>query len=170
MTEDNCVPVQVALQLMDSSSLGRAHQTDQFQETHKQLQKALRSIVNGRSSPDHNSKISANISLEYHQGFNSSMATFHNIQSSIHNSQHRVRALREGLALAKSNLSTTKPELKGLAASSQEYEDMLQILNQMWALSRYRSSLLHTLLIIGLVSNYSLYQKTWKPEYQRRNF
>ncbi|KAI9791967.1 MAG: hypothetical protein M1816_003236 [Peltula sp. TS41687] len=113
MTEDNCVPVQVALQLMDSSSLGRAHQSDQFQETHKQLQKALRGIVN-----------------EYHQGFNSSMATFHNIQSGIHNSQNRVRSLRDGLALAQSSLSSPQPELKGLAASSQEYEDMLKILNQ----------------------------------------
>ena len=48
MADDSCVPVQVALQLMDSSSLGRAHQYDQFKDTHKQLQRALRAIVNGR--------------------------------------------------------------------------------------------------------------------------
>lgn len=131
MTGESCIPVQVALQLMDSSSLGRAHQFDQFQVTHKQLQIALRGIVNGRSSFGYRGTIRANITLEYHQGFNSSMATFHNIQSGIHSSQNRVRSLRDGLALAKSGLSTTKPELKGLAASSQEYEDMLQILNQM---------------------------------------
>ena len=48
MTDEKCVPVQVALNLMDSSSLGRAHQYDQFQATHKQLQRALKAIVNGR--------------------------------------------------------------------------------------------------------------------------
>ena len=47
MTDEKCVPVQVALNLMDSSSLGRAHQYDQFQATHKQLQRALKAIVNG---------------------------------------------------------------------------------------------------------------------------
>lgn len=50
MTEESCVPVQVALQLMDSSSLGRAHQLDQFQETHAQLQEALKGVVNGGTS------------------------------------------------------------------------------------------------------------------------
>ncbi|KAI9760190.1 MAG: Pyridoxal 5'-phosphate synthase subunit snz1 [Chaenotheca gracillima] len=113
MADDDCIPVQVALQLMDSSSLGRAHQYEQFQETHKQLQRALRAIVN-----------------EHHQGFNSSIGTFHKIQSSIQNSQGRVRGLRDSLVQAKSSLSTTNPELKGLANSSQGYDDMLQVLNQ----------------------------------------
>jgi exocyst complex component 4 len=49
MADDSCVPVQVALQLMDPSSLGRAHQYGEFKETHKQLQRALRAIVNGKS-------------------------------------------------------------------------------------------------------------------------
>ncbi|KAI9721523.1 MAG: hypothetical protein M1812_002285 [Candelaria pacifica] len=111
MTEENCIPVQVALQLMDSSSLGRADQYEQFKETHEQLQKSLKAIVN-----------------EHHQGFNSSIGTFHKIQSSIQTSQNRIRTLRESLVLAKSSLSTTKPELKGLATSSQGYDEMLQIL------------------------------------------
>ncbi|KAI9837469.1 MAG: hypothetical protein M1819_007117 [Sarea resinae] len=111
MTEDNCVPVQVALQLMDSSSLGRAYQYEQFQETHRQLQKALKAIVN-----------------EHHQGFNSSIGTFHKIQSSIQTSQGRVRTLKESLIRAKSDLASTKPELKGLATSSQSYDVMLQAL------------------------------------------
>jgi len=47
MTRDDCVPVQVALQLMDSSTLGRADRYGDFQETHQQLQNALKAIVNG---------------------------------------------------------------------------------------------------------------------------
>ena len=68
---------------------------------------------------------------EHHQGFNSSIGTFHKIQSSIQSSQIRVRTLRESLLHAKSNLLVTKPELKGLAATSQNYEDMLQVIGQM---------------------------------------
>lgn len=47
MSRDDCVPVQIALQLMDSSTLGRADRYGDFQETHQQLQKALKAIVNG---------------------------------------------------------------------------------------------------------------------------
>ncbi|KAK4986126.1 exocyst subunit [Elasticomyces elasticus] len=114
MASDSCVPVRVALQLMDSSSLGLADQYDQFQDVNQQLQSALRAIVN-----------------EHHQGFNSSIGTFHKIQASIHSSQTRVRQLKHGLIQAKASLRTTKPELKGLATSSQEYDDMLQVLGSM---------------------------------------
>lgn len=113
MAEDRCVPVQVALQLMDSSSLGRAHQYGQFQDTHKQLRRALKAIVN-----------------EHHQGFNSSIGTFHTIQNSIQASQSRLRSLKDSLEQAKIGLSSTKPELKGLAATSHSYDEMLQVLSQ----------------------------------------
>jgi exocyst complex component 4 len=114
MTEDNCVPVQVALQLMDDSSLGLAGRYMQFKDIHQQLQNALRAIVN-----------------EHHQGFNSSIGTFHSIQEAIQMSQQRLRGLKDSLMQAKSSLSTTKPELKGLATSSQNYDDMLQVLTSM---------------------------------------
>lgn len=69
--------------------------------------------------------------LEHHQGFNSSIGTFHKIQSSIQTSQNRVRALRDSILDAKSSLMTAKPELKGMGTSSQSYDDMLQVLGQM---------------------------------------
>lgn len=47
MTKDQCIPVEVALKLMDSSSLGLADQYDKFQEAHRELQQALKTIVNG---------------------------------------------------------------------------------------------------------------------------
>ena len=113
LTQDDCVPVHIALQLMDHSSLGRGNDYHDFQKTSKQLQKALKAIVN-----------------EHHQGFNSSIGTFHKIQSSIYTSQHRVRTLSHSVADAKANLMVTKPELKGLGASSQNYDEMLQLLGQ----------------------------------------
>jgi len=112
MTKDQCVPIEVALKLMDSSSLGLASQAGQFQQTHDQLQNALKGIVN-----------------EHHQGFNSSIGTFHQIQSSLQNSQHRVRTLKGSLVAAKSSLSTAKPELREFATTSQNYDEMLQMLD-----------------------------------------
>ena len=112
-SEDDCVPVHVALQLMDYSSLGRGSDYPDFQQTSKALQRALKTIVN-----------------EHHQGFNSSIGTFHKIQSSIHTSQERVRTLRSSLLDAKSNLTVSKPEIRGLAATSQSYDEMLQTIAQ----------------------------------------
>lgn len=111
MASDNCIPVKVALQLMDPSSLGLADQYDQFREAHTQLQNALKVIVN-----------------EHHQGFNSSIGTFHKIQAAIHASQVRVRNLRAGLVQAKGSLASGRPELKAFAQSSQSYDQMLQVL------------------------------------------
>lgn len=113
MAQDKCVPVQVALQLMDSSSLGRANQYEEFQQVHQKLQRALKAIVN-----------------EHHQGFNSSIGTYHNIQASIQASQAKLRQLKENLAQARAGLSTTRPELKGLAASSRSYDEMIQAITQ----------------------------------------
>ena len=112
MASDNCIPIKVALQLMDPSSLGLADQYDQFQNVHQQLQNAHKVIVN-----------------EHHQGFNSSIGTFHKIQAAISSSQQRVRTLRAGLVQAKGALASGRPELKALVASSQSYDQMLQVVS-----------------------------------------
>ena len=114
MGGDECIPVQVALKLMDDSTLGLADRGPEFQQTHLDLQMALRSIVN-----------------EHHQDFNSSIGTYHKIQSSIQNSQSRVRYLKNALGDARGGLLTTKPELKGLATSSQSLDDNLQLFGQL---------------------------------------
>jgi exocyst complex component 4 len=70
----------------------------------------------------------ANSTAEHHQGFNSSIGTFHQIQSSLQTSQQRVRSLKTSLVSAKVQLSSAKPELKDYATSSQNYDEMLQML------------------------------------------
>lgn len=114
MYDDDCVPVQLALQLLDNSSVGRAHEYRKFQQTHNYLQDSLKGIVH-----------------EHHQGFNSSIGTFHKIQSSIQASQKRVRSLKESLASSKTTLCTTDPELKKLSKTSQSYDELLQTLNEL---------------------------------------
>ncbi|KMK59448.1 Exocyst complex component Sec8 [Aspergillus fumigatus Z5] len=113
VASDDCVPVQVALQLMDTSTLGKADREPDFLNMNQQIQKTLKSVVN-----------------EHHQGFNSSIGTYHKIQSNIQSSQNRVRNLKHALEDAKAGLLYTKPELKGLATSSQKYDDLIQLLSQ----------------------------------------
>ena len=113
LSTDDCVPVHVALQLMDHSSLGRGSDYEDFKRTSSALHRALRTIVN-----------------ENHQGFNSSIGTFHKIQASIQTSQERVRTLKSSLSEAKLNLTVAKPELKGLSTASQNFDDMLQVFTQ----------------------------------------
>ncbi|KAH6840849.1 Sec8 exocyst complex component-specific domain-containing protein [Chaetomium sp. MPI-CAGE-AT-0009] len=114
MCENDCIPVQLALQLLDTSSVGRAHEYRNFQRTHLYLQDSLKKIVH-----------------EYHQGFNSSIGTFHKIQGSIQASQKKVRALKESLATSKTALCATDPELKKLHATSHMYDGVLQTLNEL---------------------------------------
>ncbi|KAI0122855.1 Sec8 exocyst complex component-specific domain-containing protein [Xylariales sp. AK1849] len=114
MCEPDCIPASLALQLLDNSSVGRAHEYRKFQETHQYLQDSLKGIVH-----------------EHHQGFNSSIGTFHKIQGSIQASQKRVRTLKESLAASRASLCTTDPELKKMYKTSQMYDDILQNLNEL---------------------------------------
>ena len=114
MLENDCIPVQLALQLLDTSSVGRAHEYRNFQRAHQYLQDSLKKIVH-----------------EYHQGFNSSIGTFHKIQGSIQTSQKKVRALKESLAASKAALCATDPELKKLHATSRMYEEVLRTLDEL---------------------------------------
>lgn len=53
MKDEECVPVKIALQLMDTSSLGMARKYPDFKETHQDLQYALQAIVNGTEKVYH---------------------------------------------------------------------------------------------------------------------
>lgn len=48
MTDAECIPVQVALSLMDTSTLGKADREPDFLHMYNQIQKTLKAIVNGR--------------------------------------------------------------------------------------------------------------------------
>ncbi|TVY15988.1 putative exocyst complex component sec8, partial [Lachnellula arida] len=113
MCKNDSVPVQIALQLLDTSSVGRAHEYQNFESTHRYLQDSLKAIVH-----------------EHHQGFNSSIGTFHKIQSSIQTSQKRVRQLKESLSSSKTSLATTDPELRKLATASGNYDELLHTLSE----------------------------------------
>lgn len=117
MEGDECVPVKVALQLADPSSLGLGDKEADFAETHVDLQKSLKAVVN-----------------EHYADFNSAVGTYHKIQASIRESQSRVRYLKTGLATVKGGMLTTRPELRELAEQSGQLDDLLLIVSQMESL------------------------------------
>ena len=47
MATEDCVPVQVALQLMDDSTVGKADREPDFLRMRDQIQGTLKSVVNG---------------------------------------------------------------------------------------------------------------------------
>ncbi|KAF3925899.1 hypothetical protein ABW20_dc0104832 [Dactylellina cionopaga] len=113
MTREDCIPVQIALQLNDPSSLGKANRLRDFRVIKKNLEAALQAVVN-----------------EYHQPFNSSIGTYHSIMRHIGTSAAKVQDLKQRAASAKKDLTSEKPEVKNLAVESQIYESMLQTLSQ----------------------------------------
>lgn len=48
VASENCVPVQVALQLMDTSTLGKADREPDFIKINDKIQRTLKSVVNGK--------------------------------------------------------------------------------------------------------------------------
>ncbi|OIW29522.1 hypothetical protein CONLIGDRAFT_331661 [Coniochaeta ligniaria NRRL 30616] len=114
MSETDSVSVQLGLQLLDPSSIGRANEYNDFQKTHNYLQSSLKNIVH-----------------DYHQGFNSSIGTFHKIQGSIQTSQKKVRFLKESLVASKVALCATDPELKKFHSQSEDYDGSILYLNEL---------------------------------------
>ncbi|KAF3913689.1 hypothetical protein AA313_de0202028 [Arthrobotrys entomopaga] len=113
MIREDCIPVQIALQLNDPSSLGKANRLRDFRVIKKQLEGALQAVVN-----------------EYHQGFNSSIGTYHSIMRHIGTSAAKVHDLKQRAISAKKDLTSDKVEVKNLVVESQVYESMLQTLSQ----------------------------------------
>lgn len=116
MEGDECIPVKIALRLMDPSSLGLADKEADFSETHVDLQKSLKTVVN-----------------EHYADFNSAVGTYHKIQNAIRESQIRARQLKGGLLNVKDGMMTTRPELRGLAEQSSELDKILVTLSNIEA-------------------------------------
>ena len=51
MTDAECIPVNVALSLMDTSTLGKADREPEFLDMYSNIQRTLKAIVNGSSAP-----------------------------------------------------------------------------------------------------------------------
>ncbi|CAG8438987.1 8342_t:CDS:10 [Ambispora gerdemannii] len=126
----------LALSLLDASSLGRGHDIAEFSRTMDSLNRALQYIVNGKQLlyifhfdwmiPN---TLNYHIFSDYYQGFNSSIGTFGGVMQNIGDSQDRVREIKSQLKECKQALLSKRADLLQLWFRSQQYKEMLRILD-----------------------------------------
>lgn len=110
---DNANILEVSLSLMDTSSIGKARFSKDYEKLTSEISNVLKDVVN-----------------DNYQGFNSSVGSYRSIAQSIAESHDNVRQLKQQLVESKSALSRNKPILKELGATSQRYKQMIQILEK----------------------------------------
>ncbi|KAK3834593.1 MAG: Sec8 exocyst complex component-specific domain-containing protein [Linnemannia gamsii] len=111
MTKPDFNPVPLALELMDGSSLGKDY--DMFCMILRSIEGALKAVVDGS-----------------YQGFNASIGTYGGVIDSITDSQSRVKELRMDLKNSKESLRLRHADLVQLYNKSQQYKDMIEMLDE----------------------------------------
>ncbi|OAQ24972.1 hypothetical protein K457DRAFT_129376 [Linnemannia elongata AG-77] len=111
MTKPDFNPVPLALELMDGSSLGKDY--DMFCMILRSIEGALKAVVDGS-----------------YQGFNASIGTYGGVIDSIADSQSRVKELRMDLKNSKESLRLRHADLVQLYNKSQQYKDMIEMLDE----------------------------------------
>lgn len=112
LLEENSNNLEVALSLMDTSSIGKARYINNFNSLRKKLQSNLKEYVD----------------INY-QGFNSSIGLYRTVASTISNSQDNINNAKELLIRARADLATRRPVLKEMRATSLKYEKMINVLS-----------------------------------------
>ncbi|OZJ02130.1 hypothetical protein BZG36_04585 [Bifiguratus adelaidae] len=113
MMAEDFDPVTLALRLMDDSSVGLGRDYGVFKQILRDLNQALQSITN-----------------DTYQGFNSSIGTFGGVLDNITDSQARVNDLKANLRKVKEVLRTRRADLLQLWYKSEEYKEMLSVLDE----------------------------------------
>ncbi|KAK9486581.1 Sec8 exocyst complex component-specific domain-containing protein [Lipomyces starkeyi] len=113
LQSDDCNPVATALELMDTSSVGRASEYDDFKDLSVRLEKIMEVI-----------------SKDHYDDINNSITAFNDIMTEIEEAEARVRQLRETLTKAKQNLTTKQTQMRGLAERATRYREMISILER----------------------------------------
>ncbi|KAF9434858.1 hypothetical protein BGZ76_007293 [Entomortierella beljakovae] len=111
MTKPDFNPVPLALELMDGSSLGKDY--EMFSMNLQNIGRALKDVVDGS-----------------YQGFNASIGTYGGVIDSITDSQSRVKELRMDLKNSKESLKLRQADLVQLYNKSQQYKDMIEMLDE----------------------------------------
>ncbi|KAI9476110.1 MAG: Sec8 exocyst complex component-specific domain-containing protein [Benjaminiella poitrasii] len=111
MLEDEFDPVTLTLKLLDDSSVGKKKDYKAFQRVLYNLDMALKTIVN-----------------DYYKGFNNSIGTFGGVLQYINDSSSRVVQMKANLKKCKEELLLKRNDLLNLWYKSQQYKEMLSIL------------------------------------------
>ncbi len=117
----------MALELLDSSSIGRQKDYERFKVMNSRIESALQTTVK-----------------QHYQEFNSSLGTYGTITQSINTSHTYVQMMRELLLQSRSDLSSKRTDLRGMSHKSQQDQEILKILKLVYC------PLPHYLMIDGV--------------------
>ncbi|KAJ1667008.1 exocyst subunit [Coemansia sp. RSA 1813] len=110
-------PVGLALQMMDSSSLGKSH--DEFRFYYEQLNESLDGIVN-----------------EYYGGFNDSILTFSGLHDKIHDASMSVGHIKNNLQRVRRMITEERGSMDQLYTKSNQLGAIVTILNRIEEVKR----------------------------------
>lgn len=111
LLDEDANTLEVALSLMDNSSIGKAKYINRFEGLKTELQENLKLIVNNN-----------------YQGFNTSIGSYRNVVQSVSTTQNNINEVKELLNKARNELSVRRPVLKELKGTSLKYKQMIEIL------------------------------------------
>ncbi|PVU95084.1 hypothetical protein BB561_002061 [Smittium simulii] len=104
-------PVTIALQMLDTSSLGKSHQD--FHRYHSNLSKTLEGIAE-----------------EYYEGFNNSIHTFSGLYDKLSSASLSVKKTKASLIKAKKMLMEPREDLNQLYLKSKQLSELVTLLNR----------------------------------------
>lgn len=107
-------PIELAVTLLDRSSVGMAHRLDDFHDIAKQTQAALRNVVS-----------------QHHEVFNNSIGSYHLLLANIDNSQSDTQEIRLLLDSTTRDINDRCDTLLELNQTSARYTEMIEILEAM---------------------------------------
>ena len=116
------------MQLMDRSSLGRDYNA--FKSLNSRIERALQFVVNGASCLN----ISLIVSIDHFQDFNNAIGLYRGLVVNLTASQERLRKLRDTLTYTKENITKRGGDLSIALNRSQQYKEMLRLLEIMYFL------------------------------------
>lgn len=112
--QENANPLEMAIALLDDTSVGLAYKYPEFQHIGKETQVALRNVV-----------------TEYHEVFNNSIGSYHLLLSLLEASQSDTEEIRQMLEESTKDIERTSEEMTDLSNSSARCTEVIEILDAM---------------------------------------
>lgn len=116
--EESANPIEMAVSLLDDSSVGLAHKAGEFQDLLRQVQQTLRKVVN-----------------EHHEVFNNSVGSYNTLLGTLQDCQQDAAAIRSLLSDTTRDTHDRSDVLNDLNNTSARYLEMLEILDAMDAVN-----------------------------------
>ncbi|CAM9019264.1 unnamed protein product [Wickerhamomyces anomalus] len=109
---DNANPLDIALPLLDNTSVGLAHRRREFLDLKDRISNGLRQAVN-----------------EHFQAFNDSVGSYRSVVQNIANSQHTLTKVKDTINSTTNGLNEKGDTMNTLNENLKTYNDMIEVLN-----------------------------------------